>query len=568
MLQNVPMALRQEMVDRAHAILQKRRSEISNRGELEGSLSKFHRQAWPTFDPAAYRHNWSIDALADHLTGVMQGHIRIFICTQPPRTMKSSMIGATYIPYIWAQSKILPLAGPHVKYIGIAYDPDLSVRDATKARRVIDSPWYRDRWGDRYQIARDQDRMDNYGNTAGGFRFSTSIGGKITGEGADIIGIDDPINARKANWDSARLDVNTFWDETLPTRLNDQRTGAFIIMMQRLHEDDLVGHILETANYDRDDIVHLNLPMEFDPALDTRTWINGKLFFEDPREEEDELLWPERFPRDVVDKLKTSLGPFAASAQLQQSPAPRGGAIIDRMQWQVWDEDAYKRSKGAEYAEGGILRYPPCSLIVGSIDTAYAEKEKEQANAWHAMTVFGVFEDIRDRTNVVMMEGWRNRDPLRGYPPDGLETDEERREYWGLSEKVADTIRRRRIDICLIENKTKGGDLEKEVRRLLRGTECQLILIEPEGNKVARAYAVQPIFADRRVYSPERAWAETVMTECAQFPKGKFKDYVDTVTQALSWLRNSGILLLGLEADEENREASLFRSPAPPPYNV
>lgn len=444
----------------------------------------------------------------------------------------------------------MPLAGPHVKIVGVAYDPKLAIRDATKTRRIIDSAWYRDRWGNRFDIIADLDRKAMYENSGGGFRFSTSVGGTLTGEGGDILIVDDPINAKKANWESAREAVNQWWDESVQLRLNDQRTGAKIIIMQRLHENDLVGHVLERE----DGWLHLNLPMEFDPALDTRTYVNGHLFFEDPREEQDELLWPERFPREVVDELKTSLGPFASAAQLQQQPAPRGGGIIDRMWWQVWPAPGFDASK-----------FPPCSLIIGSIDTAYGEKDE---NAYNAMTVWGVFEDKQERPKVVLMEAWRGRYPLRGVIPPEARTDEERKPYWGLAEKVADTIRRRQLDAVLIEDKTRGGDLAKELQRLLRGGECRIVMIRPEGNKVARLHACQSMFADGMVFAPEKAWAETVITEVSQFPKSKFADYTDTCSQALSWLRNSGALLLGTEADAENLQRSLFRSRPRARYDV
>lgn len=543
----------------------RRATEKRLRGDLEGSLTRFHQAAWPTFDPAHYKHNWHIDAVADHLTGTFYGHIPKLIITEPPRTMKSSMVAVSAPCWCWAQGKRLPLLGPHVKFIGVSYDPRLAIRDAIKSRRIIDSPWYQDRWGDRFHIMADKDQKAMYENSAGGFRFSTSVSGGLTGEGGDIIIVDDPINAKKASWESARASVNEWWDETVPTRLNDQATGAKIIIMQRLHEDDLVGHVLGKE----EGWVHLNLPMEWDPALDTRTWVPGwseeEPFFEDPREEEGELLWPERFPASVVEDLKTSLGPYAAAAQLQQMPTPRGGGIIDRAWWQVWDEDAYSQTIGAEGIADGILRFPRCSLIVGSIDTAYGDKDE---NAWNAMTTWGVFEDKRARINTVLMEAWRIRAPLRGVFPPDAETEEERRPHWGLSDKIADTVRRRQIDILLIENKTRGADLENELRRLLRGFECQIVLLEPEGNKVARLYAVQPMFADQRVYAPDKAWADTVINEVSQFPKSKFADYTDTVSQALMWLRKQGALLLGVEADAENLAASTFRSKPEVRYDV
>lgn len=520
--------------------------------ECEESFSQFTRSVWPVIDPAPYKHNWSMDALADHLTGVMLGHIPKLCVTQPPRTMKSTMVSGCFPAFVWAQSKRLPLCGPHVKFVGVSYDPQLTIRDATKSRRIIDSEWYQARYGRRFSIMDDRDRTAMYENSAGGFRFSTSIEGGLTGEGGDIILIDDPISAKKANWESARDTVNEWWDGTVQTRLNDQQTGAKIIIMQRLHEDDLVGHVLDRE----EGWVHLNLPMEFDPALDTRTWINGHLFWEDPRTEPEELLWPERFPRHVVDALKTSMGPFSASAQLQQQPTPRGGSIIDRMWWQVWPAPGFDATK-----------FPLCSLIVGSVDTAYGEKDE---NAFNAMTVWGVFADQKERANVVMMEAWRARLPLLGVYPEDAKTEDERKPHWGLAERVADTIQRRNMDVCLIEDKTRGGDLAKEVARLLRryNYQCQIVMILPEGNKVARLHACQPMFADSRVWAPVKAWADTVITEVSQFPKSKFADYTDTVSQSISWLRNNGILMLGAESDSDNLERSMFRSKPQPRYEV
>lgn len=260
------------------------------------------------------------------------------------------------------------------------------------------------------------------------------------------------------------------------------------------------------------------------------------------------------------------MGPSAVASQFQQSPTPRGGNIIERGWWKVWDVEAYRQAGYSEvYEDTGVLRYPACSLIVGSVDTAYGEKDE---NAYNAMTVMGVFSDRRQRVNAVLMEGWRARLPLRGVFPDDAKTDEERRPHWGLAEKVADTVRRRNISVLLIENKTRGGDLAAEVRRLLRDAECMIVMIEPKGDKVARLHACQPLFADGRIWAPDKAWADAVINEICQFPKAKYADFTDTVSQMISWLRNSGSLLLGTEADAENTAASTFRSRRQPAYDI
>lgn len=372
----------------------------------------------------------------------------------------------------------------------------------------------------------------------------------------NCIVVDDPINAKESNYETIRNAANVWWSEAMSTRLNAPRFGAKVVIMQRLHEDDLSGYILGKSG---EDWMHLMLPMEFDSAIDNRTWLDGEVFFEDPRTEEGELLWPERFPGDVLERLKAELGPFAASGQLQQSPVPKGGGIIDRMWWQVWPAPGYEPQPGSP------LTFPACSLIVGSVDTAYSERDE---NAWNAMTAWGVWNDQRDRPKVIMMEAWRARLPLRGVIPPECKTDMERKPHWGLAEKITDTVRRRQMDVLLIENKTRGADLAAEIRRLLRDGECQIIMIEPRGDKVARLHACQPMFADGMVFAPEKAWAETVITEVSQFPKSKWADYTDTCSQALSWLRNNGALLLGTEADVDNARRGVFQGQKVSPYDV
>lgn len=520
------------------------------------SLYEFYREAWKELDPSPFFGNWHLRDTARHLQAVTFGLIPRLLINFPPRCSKSLLISVAWPAWVWAQQQDpdCPLAGPQVQFLFASYAQTLSERDSLKMRRLINSQWYQDRWGKNFGIMADKDTVRKFETTKGGYRLATSVGGSLTGEGGDILVVDDPINAKESNYETIRDAANTWWSEAMTTRLNSPVTGAKVVIMQRLHENDLSGFILDR---DSDSWTHLLMPMEYDPALDTRTWIDDEVFFEDPRTEPGELLWPERFPESVVKQLKTDLGPFAAAGQLQQSPVPKGGGIIDRDWWKVWPAPSFDGSK-----------FPGCSLIIGSVDTRYGTKKEEDGNAYDAMTVWGVFDDQRERTNAILMEAWRGRYHLCGVYPDDAKTDEERKPYWGLAEKIADTIRRRNIEILLIENKTRGGDLEVEVRRLLKHYPCQLILIEVDGNKVARLYANQALFADGRIYAPEKAWADTVITEVSQFPKSKHKDYTDTVSQALSWLRNEGILLLGTEADSENLARNTFRSSPKARYDV
>lgn len=379
---------------------------------------------------------------------------------------------------------------------------------------------------------------------------------------------DDPLSAKKANWESARLEANEWWDETMSSRLNDPMTGAKVVIMQRLHQDDLVGHVLDKSP---EEWCQLVLPMEFDfKRLPTQ------IGWEDPREYEGELLWPERFPAEAVDRLKTDLGPHAAAAQLQQSPTPRGGGIVDRDWWRTWDREAMseaQHSKGMAAAGDEVLRFPMCELIIASVDTAYAQKDED---AWNALTIWGVWNDTRNRPNTVMMEAWRGRVPLRGFYPDKGDYVSPYQKYvppvqmkrWGLAEHIAHRCYKRKVDILLIEDKTKGKDLSDEVMRIVPFGELRIIMCNPVADKVARLHSTTPVFADGRVWAPDKAWAENVINEVSQFPKSKFADFTDTVSQAISFMRAQGILMLGTEADTEAAEAMRFQPAKPLPYDV
>ena len=372
--------------------------------------------------------------------------------------------------------------------------------------------------------------------------------------------VDDPINAKQAFYKTIRDAANTWWDEAMSTRLNNQRYGAKIVMMQRLHEEDLAGHIIERAR--DEDYTTLIIPMEFDGDWRKPTVIG----WTDPRTEEGELLWEDRFPRAAIEQLKIDLGPVAAAGQLQQTPSPRGGNIIERDWWQLWPPPA----ESAEFRGMNCDpdQYPMMSLIVGSVDTAYGEKDED---AYNAMTTWGVWQSARERPQVMLMHAWRKRLPLRGVIPEDAKTDPERRPHWGLVEHVANSVRKLKIDVLLIEDKTRGHDLRAELARLLRPEECQLVMIPANrggGDKVARLNAVQPMFAAGMVWAPNKAWAEMVISEVASFPKGKTADLVDTTSQVLSYLRRNDILLLGPEADEDNLCRNIFRSQQPAPYDV
>lgn len=307
----------------------------------ERSLRHFVGQAWPTVEASEFISGWHIDAISDHLQAVAQGQIKRLLINIPPRHMKSLQTGVFLTPWVWAQDpdpgrighgrSIRPgtLMGAGIRFLFISYGQNLTVRDNVKARRVIDSRWYRDRWGSRVTFASDQNTKNRYENMQGGGRFASSITGGVLGDGGDVIVVDDPHNTLAVESARQRDEVIQFWREVLPTRLNDQKNGAIVVIMQRLHEKDLAGHILANeAGWD-----HLCLPARYEP--DHPHPLRSSLGFEDPRTEPGELLWPARFDEAAINSLSQTLGAYGTAGQLQQRPTPREGGLFKRSWFRI-----------------------------------------------------------------------------------------------------------------------------------------------------------------------------------------------------------------------------------------
>ena len=417
----------------------------------------------------------------------------------------SSITSVALPAWTWAQRNTGPTSGPGVQFLHASYAEKLSMRDSVKCRRMIESPWYQRYWGERFKLNADQNTKHRFSNTMRGERLITSIGGTATGEGGSIIVIDDPNAANEAFSEATIHSTIEWWDTTMSTRLNDPKTGAYIIIQQRLAEDDLTGHILSK---DKGEYTHLMIPMRFEPERSFMTSIG----WEDPRTKQGELLWPARFGEREVKALEGSLGPFAAAGQLQQRPEPAGGGIIKRDWWMNWEAD----------------KFPPMSFICASVDTAYTEKTE---NDYSAMTVWGVFSGdvVAQASRVVGMDG-RAMDVDRQYIESAprvmlMSAWQERLPLHELVQKIAKTCKVMRVDTLWIEGKASGISVSQEMRRLYANEAWGVQLVDPKNiDKVSRLYSVQHIFSEGLVYAPDRSWADMVITQVSQFPKGKHDD--------------------------------------------
>lgn len=286
------------------------------------SLAEFVRQAWHVVEPGLdLAWNWHIDAICQHLEAVTDGRIRRLLINVPPGHMKSLIVSVFWPAWVW-------LKRPQWRGLFSSYAMDLAIRDSGRCRDLVMSDWYRDTFSPGWELKDNQNTKTLFENTENGFRFSLSVGGRATGFRGDCVVCDDPLNAKEQDSEAARKESLQWWDRVMSSRLNDMRTGSRVIIMQRLHVEDLSGHVLERGGYD-----HLCLPSEFDPERRITTSIG----WTDPRTQPGELLFPELFPQEVLDSARTELGELDFAGQHQQTPFPAGGAMFKREWFQIID---------------------------------------------------------------------------------------------------------------------------------------------------------------------------------------------------------------------------------------
>lgn len=323
--------------------------EIEAAERAEESLVEFARQAWPIIEPKSpFEQTWHIDAIAEHLQAVSIGELHRLLINVPYGTGKSLFVSVCWPVWDWIDNAAR-------RFLTVSHREPLALRDALKSRRIMRSPWFRRNWGNRFHMRPDQDTKHRYENSQTGARVSSGLTrGGAMGERADIIICDDPHNIKQAAFSATqRLDTLETWDLEVETRLNRDDSGGIVIVMQRLHQNDLSGHVLDGEA----DWEHLMIPMEFEPERKCFTRIG----WEDPRTHAGELMWPSRKSAQWVADERARLGGFGASGQLQQTPIPREGGIFQRSWFDIvkqapvkaarcrfWDLASTKEAKGID----------------------------------------------------------------------------------------------------------------------------------------------------------------------------------------------------------------------------
>ena len=466
------------------------------------SLREFTKASWGSIEPGVeFQNNWHIDAISEHLQAVVEGNIKRLIINVPPRHMKSISVAVCLPAWTWTRQ-------PDKKFLYASYASSLSIRDSVKCRRLLDSRWYKAHFEDTFKLTSDQNQKQRFENDKTGARIATSVDGAFTGEGGDIIVIDDPHNVRESESSAVREGVLEWWDQAMQTRLNDPKTGAFIIIMQRVHERDLTGHIL--ANELDDEWNHLCLPAKYEIGHPTPT--RSFLGFADPRTKEGELLWPKRIDEKTLTSLEKSLGSYASAGQLQQRPMPKGGGILRAEWWVPWDNPDL----------------PDIEYVLQSWDTAFSTKEK---TSYSARTTWGVFKH-KGMTCAIVLDMWYDR---VSYPELRKIAQEAYYDY--------------EPDAVLIEKKASGQSLLQDLR--IAG--IPVIEYMPDRDKEARAHASSALLEDGRIYYPSsKKWCKDLIDICASFPATDNDDIVDTCTQA--WLRLRKGWFVGHSTDYDDDE--------------
>ena len=439
-------------------------------------LASFIERCFGTLEPGtAYQHNWHIEAMAYQLTRVARGECKRLIITVPPRSAKSICVTIAFSAWLLGHD-------PRKRIMAISYAQELSLTHAAGFRSVVSSEWYR-RAFPRFAIA--ANRSHEIKTTVQGYRFASSIGGSVLGRGADLIIIDDPINGLEAATSAAaRRRVHEFYDGTLYSRLNAKLNGAIIIVMQRLHEDDLVGHVLEKEEWEV-----LSIPAIAPHEVCYRIGEGAEAIYHRPA---GELLHPGRDTLEWYEAAKRNLGSLNFSAQYQQNPLPAEGQIIKR-DWLCYSDE-----------------WPQAfDLTIVSWDTASTQAEHSD---WSVGAVWGAIGQRYYLINVV-----------RG-----------RWEAPELRRKMIELSQRHGADATLIEDTELGRALSQDLRK---SGALYPLLQQSRIEKTARLMAQAARFEAGQVILPREAtWLSDYLAELLAFPLARHDDQVDATSQALKYL--------------------------------
>lgn len=443
----------------------------------------FVQRVFDTLHPGTeYKDNWHIRYITSALQRCIEGPSKRLAINLPPRNMKSIIASVALPLFILGRN-------PAARIICVSYGQDLADTFARNRLTIARSDWYQEVFPD-MQLAERQ-AVSEFATKQQGFCLATSVGGALTGRGADYIILDDPLKPEEALSESSRERVNSFFSNTLYSRLDDKANGRIVLVMQRLHQNDLVGHVLEMEPWDR--IVLPAIAQEAETiAFDT---FAGR---EVVSRQEGEALHPARESLETLQRLRNVMGSYNFDAQYLQAPSPLGGGIV-KQSWFRW--------------------YSPPELpqrfeqVIQSWDTA--AKPTELSN-YSVCTTWGLFQ-----RRIYLLDVYRQR---LAYPD--------------LKRAVAAWRSRFSAAVVLIEDKSSGTALLQDLRA--EGV-AGIHAYQPVGDKIMRMNAQSATIESGLVYLPNQAsWLDDYLLELTTFPAGRFSDQTDSTSQALDWIKQNG----------------------------
>jgi predicted phage terminase large subunit-like protein len=448
---------------------------------LRADFVAFADKAFEELNPGkTFLPNWHIEVIADALQQCFAGKLHRLAINLPPRSLKSHMTSISFPAWVLGHR-------PEARFICVSYAQDLSEKLASDCRSLIATDWYQALFPG-MRSAADRQSVHDFATTERGFRLATSVSDGITGRGADFVIIDDPLKSDEAVSERRRNSVNEWYDSSVFPRLDDKRVDCIILIMQRLHEDDLVGHVLKQGDWE---LLKFPAIAEEDENYLVETPYGRKRF----ARRRGEALHPDREPLEVLAQLREVLGEYNFAGQYQQAPSPLGGGMIKR-QW--------------------FLSYTPqelpkeFELVFQSWDTA---NKCSELNDYSVCTTWGIA-----NKHLYLLDVFRKR---MDYP-------ELRRNVKGH----ADSWKAKNI---LIEDRSSGTSLIQDL--IADGMHC-VTRYQPKVEKVMRMHSVTSTIENGFVHIPEQAsWLAEYVHEMAVFPNGRFDDQVDSTSQALDWAK-------------------------------
>ena len=453
------------------------------RAFLRQDLHAFTERCFYELNPATkFLPNWHIQVIASALEACRRGEIKRLIINQPPRSLKSQCASVAFVAFLLGHD-------PTAQIICSSYGQELSNKHALDCRTIMTRAWYQALFP-RTRLSPDRQSVQEFMTTQQGYRLSTSVGGVLTGRGADFLIIDDPLKPEEALSDSQRKACNDWFDHTLYSRLNNKRDGCIILIMQRLHEDDLVGHVLGLEPWK---VIRFPAIAEEDEIHVIETPYGPRRF----QRRVGEALHPAREPLEILNHLCEALGPFNFSGQYQQAPAPLGGGMVE-LAW-------FKTYTATDVPD-------KFEMILQSWDTG---NKPTELSDYSVCTTWGIKEK-----HIYLLHVCRKR---LGYP-----------ELKRLVREQAEAFRPATI---LIEDRASGTQL---IQELISEGLYAVKKYEPTNDKITRMNYVTNTIENGFVHLPDKAsWLAEYLHELTTFPRGKNDDQADSTSQVLDWFKNN-----------------------------